>query len=167
MGILMVHIDAPQQPAPANVRDADWDLSNPSVVILGAGFSAACTDGHMPLMNTFFSGIDEHQYGLLCDFVREAEGTLVSANVENVLLLLEQIRKSPNKALAGWTQNWTSEYRNIELQLTHYILSRLKGPLEIAPNNWAAGILSTCGPATTVISMNYDNIAERILSNRE
>ena len=162
-----MNTEVPERPVLLSTPDTDWDLSNVSVVILGAGFSAACTDGRTPLMNSFFSGIDEHQYELLSSFVRDAEGTLASANVENVLLLLEQMRKSPDKALAGWGQNWASQYREIKLQLTRYTCARLRISLEVAPNNWAAGVLSTCGPATTVISLNYDNIAERILSNRK
>jgi len=129
--------DAPQRPVLVTVDETDWDLSTVDVVILGAGFSAACTDGRMPLMGNFFSGIEERQYPLLCGFIREAEGVLATANVENVLLLLEQMRKSPDKLLHGWGENWGSECRNIERQLTKYILCRLKSSLHVAPKNCA------------------------------
>ena len=145
----------------------DWDLSNSSVVIVGAGFSAAATNGQVPLMRTFFDQLDRASYEKLYDFTAEFAGDPPTANVEKVLLTLDQIRTSPVAALNGWAEHWKPEYQTIKRQLSEYTLKRLGDCHILRNDNWAGQVLSRCGFETTVISMNYDNIAERILSNRE
>ena len=49
----------------------DWDMDNTSVVIVGAGFSAAATNGKMPLMTGFFDQLNKADYPELFDFVTE------------------------------------------------------------------------------------------------
>ena len=144
-----------------------WDMSEVSVVILGAGFSNAATDGQMPLMSNYFADIDVSQFSLLSEFINTVAGDSRTANVETVLLALDQIRTSPKSVLSGWAEEWHSRQAELNLQLTQYTLARLSVSLTYEADNWAANVLAQCGPNTTVISMNYDNLAERILSNRK
>lgn len=145
----------------------DWQFEETSVVILGAGFSVAATEGKLPLMRTFFDHLQAEKFPLLHDFVTWKAGDPKKANVESVLLALDQIRTSPKGVLAGWADHWKDNAPEVNRQLALYTLGRLKPCLEIPDDNWAAGLLADSGPETTVISMNYDNIGERILSNRE
>jgi hypothetical protein len=71
---------------------ANWILADTSAVILGAGFSAAATDGQMPLMGNFFDRLDKAQSPLLYDFVCSVDCDVKKANVESVLLNIDQIR---------------------------------------------------------------------------
>jgi hypothetical protein len=144
----------------------DWPIESTSVLILGAGFSVAATDGKLPLMRTFFDHLKAEDYPLLNDFVRWKAVDPKQANVESVLLALDQIRTSPKAVLAAWADRWSESVPEIHSQLAMYTLGRLKSGLEIADDNWAAKVLHNVSSATTVISMNYDNLAERILSNR-
>jgi hypothetical protein len=144
----------------------DWQIQTTSVVILGAGFSVAATDGRLPLMRTFFDQLDAGEFSLLHDFVAAVVGNPKEANVESVLLTLDQIRTSPRGVLEGWADHWKDNSAGINRQLAAYTLSRLKPCLDIEEDNWAANLLADCGTDTTVISMNYDNIAERIASCR-
>jgi hypothetical protein len=144
-----------------------WDMSNVSVVILGAGFSFAATDGRMPLMSNYFADIEQTAFPLLCGFITAVSGDIKTANVETVLLALDQIRTSPKSVLAGWAEEWHDRHSELNEQLTQYTLQRLKVGLQFDTENWAANVLAQCGPETSVISMNYDNLAERILSNRK
>lgn len=148
-------------------RITEWQLHTTSVVILGAGFSVAATDGKLPSMSSFFDTLEQARYPKLHDFVVGVASSPDMANVESVLVTLDQIRTSPDAVLDGWASKWKQDYDAIQRELVSYTLARLKGSLDIPQENWAANLLATCGPATTVISMNYDNIAERILSNRD
>jgi hypothetical protein len=145
----------------------DWQFEETSVVILGAGFSVAATDGKLPLMRTFFDQLQAEEFPLLHDFVSWKAGDPKRANVESVLLALDQIRTSPPGVLAGWADRWKDRASEVNRQLAYYTLGRLKPCLEIPDDNWAADLLAESGPETTVISMNYDNIGEQILSNRD
>lgn len=149
------------------VPNKPWNMGTTSVVILGAGFSAAATKGRAPLMNNFFETIDISRYKLLASFIEDVDGDIPTANIESVLVAIEQIRCSPEKALEGWGNTWKTAYAAIRNQLTSYILERLKTGMNLDLSNWAVKILAASGPSTTVISMNYDNIAECILSNRK
>ncbi len=142
------------------------ELSDVSVVILGAGFSCAVTDGKMPLMRNYFLGIETSTYPLLSRFIEAVDDEPESANVETVLLALDQMRTSPPSVLDGWADEWREKYLDVRDELTLYSLERLKACQDIPEDNWAANILASCGRNTTVISMNYDNLAERILSNQ-
>jgi NAD-dependent SIR2 family protein deacetylase len=142
------------------------NLSDVSVVILGAGFSFAVTDGKMPLMCNFFHGIDKTSYPLLSRFVEAVDGNIETANIEQILLVLDQINSSPKSVLEGWAEEWSDNQCELRKQMTEYCCMRFKAGFDIPIYNWAASILASCGPNTTVITMNYDNLAERILSNR-
>lgn len=145
---------------------ADWDLPNTSAVILGAGFSAAATDGRMPLMGNFFDRLDQTQSPLLYEYVCSVDCDVKKANVESVLLNLDQIRTSPDSVLKGWGDKWKANLPQLQRELEKYVLDRIKAGLAIAPDNWATGLLAECGPNAAVVSMNYDNIAERVLSHK-
>ena len=142
-------------------------LRESSVVILGAGFSVAATDGKLPLMRTFFDQLQSQDFPLLHEFVSEVIGDPADANVESVLLTLDQIRTSPMEVLEGWADRWKTNATEINYQLATYTLNRLKPCLSIAEDNWAANLLYDYNPNSVVVSMNYDNIAEKILSCRE
>jgi len=116
-------------------------------------------------MSNFFSGIAPNHYELLTAFIDDVEGDVETANVESILTALDQLRTTPQRALVGLGQDWGSQAMAIQEQLTLYILERFKAGATIQ-DNWASRILATCGLKTTVISMNYDNVAERILSGR-
>lgn len=142
-------------------------VTAPSVLILGAGFSLAATGGKLPLMRTFFDQLDADAFPLLDSYVRAVAGSPEEANVESVLLALDQMRTSPRSALFGWADGWKDQADAIRQDLANYTLNRLKTCQEIPDDMWAAELLYRCSPDTTVISMNYDNIAESILSQRE
>lgn len=150
----------------------DWSMKTTSVVILGAGFSAAATDGRMPLMTGFFDQLTQTEFPELFEFVTEVGcnhrcKTIQQANVESVLLTLDQIRNAPRGVVEGWLEKFRDDQQKIQQQLSLYTLGRLKKGADINDDNWAAQLLADCGSGTTVISMNYDNLAESILSNRE
>ena len=68
------------------------------------------------------------------------------------------------RSLDGWADKWKANSDLLRRELMRYILQRLKHSADISEGNWAANVLAGCGRTTTVISLNYDNIAERILS---
>ncbi|MGA2797027.1 MAG: hypothetical protein ABSE63_05590 [Thermoguttaceae bacterium] len=141
-----------------------WDHNSISVILLGAGFSAAATDGKLPLMCSFFDFLDQKYEPALFEFISCVAKDFRKANVEKVLILLEQINTSPDALLEGWGEKWKKDAPLLRRELLFYILRRLKQAVGIHRDNWAAKFLAGTGPATTIISMNYDNIAERILS---
>jgi hypothetical protein len=148
----------------------DWQIESTSVIILGAGFSAAATDGKLPLMTGYFDRLQQVDFPELYDFVLKVGCHKVcerieSANVERVLVALDQIRSSPDGVLADW-MDCRAQMPAIQSQMSYYTLARLRDGLAIPPDNWAAALLAHSGPNTTVVSMNYDNVAERVLSNR-
>ena len=150
----------------------DWDMQTTSVVIVGAGFSAAASDGKMPLMTGFFDQLSKEHFSELFDFVTEVGcscrcPTIAQANVESVLTSLDQMRTAPARALRGTLAKFRGAFAAIQAQLTSYTLNRLKLGSCVEADNWAAQLLASCGFATTVVSMNYDNLAETILSNRD
>src|SRR6185437_6872720 len=78
----------------------DWKIESTSVAILGAGFSAAATDGNLPLMTGYFDRLHRSEFPDLFEFVTEVGCNktcerIELANVERVLLALDQIRTSP------------------------------------------------------------------------
>jgi hypothetical protein len=150
----------------------DWNIGTTSVVILGAGFSAAATDGKLPLMTGYFDRLRKDTFPVLFEFVNEVGCNRVcqrieEANVERVLIALDQIRTSPPTLLEGWLDRWKDKLQRIREELSYYTLFRLRDSLEVQHDNWAVELLAGCGLRTTVVSMNYDNIAERVLSNRK
>ncbi len=138
----------------------DWRMDKTSVVILGAGFSVAATNGKLPLMRNYFDNLSQSRHAMLYDFVASVASNVAMANVERVLLSLDQIRNSPNAVVHGWADQWKVRIPELQQQLAEYTLERLRDSLEIAYDSWAGQLMADCGPHTTVISMNYDNIAE-------
>ena len=150
----------------------DWDMQKTSVVIVGDGFSAAASNGKMPLMTGFFDQLSKEHFPELLEFVTEVGcscrcPTIAQANVESVLTSLDQMRTAPARALCGTLARFRGAFPAIQAQLTAYTLQRLKLGSCVQTDNWAAQLLASCGFATTVVSMNYDNLAETILSNRD
>lgn len=150
---------------------ANWDFETTSLVILGAGFSYAATDGGTPLMKGYFDRLDESKYPDLYQFVIEVGcnrtcPTISDANVERVLLTLEQARTANSLVLDGWFEEWIPKLQAIKDQLGRYTLFRLSDQISMDDENWAVNILASTGFGTTYISLNYDNIAESILSAR-
>jgi hypothetical protein len=148
----------------------DWDIESTSIIILGAGFSAAVTDGKLPLMTGYFDKLQRSDFPDLYDFVLEVGCNrkcerVEFANVERVLLAVDQIRTSPDGVLKDFL-DWKPRLAVVQSQMSYYTLSRLRDGLTISPSNWAARLLAGSGFGTTIISMNYDNIAEQILSRR-
>ena len=84
----------------------DWQLEQTSVVILGDGFSVAATNGKLPLMRSFFDQLEPEQLPVQHDFVVSKAGDPKKANVESVLLTLDQIRSSPKGVVAGRADRW-------------------------------------------------------------
>ena len=121
-------------------------------------------------MTGFFDRLHETTFPELFGFVKGVGCNNVckcveEANVERVLIALDQIRSSPESLLPGWFDSWKTNVAAIDDQFCRYTLSRLRES-GISQGNWAADLLARCGPETTIISMNYDNIAERVLSGR-
>lgn len=144
-----------------------WKLEDTCVAIIGAGFSAACTNGEMPLMRSYFDQLDVATFPVLYDFVSSVAGSTATANVESVLLALDQIRSSPDRLLMGWADRWKVRVGEIHRELASYTLFRLSECREVDDDNWAATAMQSFTERTTVLSMNYDNIAESLLSNRD
>lgn len=148
-----------------------WDFQNTSLMILGAGFSRAATDQGTPLMKGYFDRLDIEKYPELFEFVLEngcdqSCRTIVEANIEEVLLTLEQIRTSDRRVLDGWLDEWIDKVPALRRQISDYTIFRLVDSIEYPPENWAVNLLGSTGFQTTYISFNYDNIAESILSAR-
>lgn len=148
-----------------------WDFHNTSLVILGAGFSYAATDGGTPLMQGYFDRLKQAEYPDLYKFVTQigCDRTCPSvsdANVERVLLALEQARTANSLVLDGWFEEWIPKLLAIKNQLGRYTLHRLSDQISMSDDNWAVNVLASTSFNTTYISLNYDNIAESILSSR-
>lgn len=149
----------------------NWDFSSSSVVLLGAGFSYAATDGAMPLMKGFFSELTQEAYPELFNFVRTVGcnrrcPSMADANVEQVLLAFDQMRTAPQRALSGELATFRGMCEQLRRDFATYTLNRLNSCPGWDSENWAVQLLACIGSKTTVVSMNYDNIAESILANR-
>ena len=84
----------------------DWRIETTDVVILGAGFSLAATNGKAPLMRGYFDQLERAAFPLLYEFVEWHEGSPAEANVETILVALDQIRTAPPGALVQWAGRW-------------------------------------------------------------
>ena len=148
-----------------------WDFRNTSLVILGAGFSFAATKGRTPLMSGFFDQLVIEKYPELFDFVLQVGcnrtcPAIRDANVERVLLTLEQARTANELVLDGWFDRWRDKLDILRAQVGAYTLERLSVDLEMEMEEWVANTLKTNGFETSFISMNYDCVAESILVER-
>ncbi|TWU40000.1 hypothetical protein Q31b_33160 [Novipirellula aureliae] len=149
----------------------DWDFHGTSLVVLGAGFSYAATDGGTPLMQGYFDRLNQREYPDLHKFVVQVGcdrscPTVSDANVERVLLTLEQARTANALMLDGWFEDWIPKLQVLRDQLGRYTLFRLSDQISMDDENWAVNLLARTGFNTSYISLNYDNIAESILSAR-
>ncbi len=137
---------------------------NTAVYLLGAGFSACITGGQLPLMAGFFDNLSPEEFPTLYDFVHAYGGDVAMANVEKVIGWLDQLSEAPLTD-AGDADKWRRDEPEIRLQLGHYTLKRLY-PANFQPDHWGVCVLASADEQTTVITTNYDNLAERILSNK-
>lgn len=152
---------------PTNLESPPGDfpqrLSEFTVVFLGAGFSRCATVGRAPLMSDFFRGLDNEKYWMLDAFLRKTFSSLEAANIEEALAHLDQMQDSPIHD--EFHDAVRSHDPAIRKELGRYCIDRL-GDFSWKPDNWILSNLASVGPTTTVITTNYDNIAERILSGR-
>ncbi len=122
-------------------------------------------------MKGYFDRLDIEKYRELSEFVLEngcdqSCRAIAEANIEEVLLTLEQIRTSDRRVLAGWLDGWIDKVPMLRRQIGDYTIFRLVDSIEFSSDNWAVNLLGSTGFGTTYISLNYDNIAESILSHR-
>jgi hypothetical protein len=148
-----------------------WDIENTSLAILGAGFSRAATNHGTPLMKGYFDRLDKAKYPDLYEFVLETGcdqscRIIGEANVEEVLLTLDQIRSSEPRVCKGWLGDWSEKVPLLRRHIGEYTLFRLMDSLCIDSQNWAVNLLASTGFKTTFISMNYDIVADFILAHR-
>jgi hypothetical protein len=148
-----------------------WDFKNTSLVLLGAGFSYAATKGNTPLMRGFFDQLSPSEHRELCDFIMEVGcgqrcPTIRDANIERVLLSLEQARSADDYVLEGWFDRWRDKLDLLRRQVGEYTLERLAVDLEAEKESWVENTLGSTGFSTTFVSMNYDCVAESILVDR-
>ncbi|HBE68772.1 MAG TPA: hypothetical protein DDW52_11555 [Planctomycetaceae bacterium] len=83
-----------------------------------------------------------------------------------MLLALEQARTANASVLSGWFEQWEGKLDKLREQLGSYTLFRLSDGIQMDEANWAVNVLGATGFDTTYISLNYDNIAESLLSSR-
>lgn len=135
-----------------------------TVMWLGAGFSRAATDGAAPLMSDFFSTLDPECSPCLTKYLTSRFGSPQSANVESALQAVEQLetaalpQRLKNSILSG------QDPKKIKRELEAFCLKRLN--YELNPQNWAIRLLAHANERTTVVTTNYDLIADQVLSRR-
>lgn len=137
--------------------------SEPSVFLLGAGFSACVTNGALPVMQGFFDRLHAERQRSLLDFVVDVAGDPQKANAEEVIGLLDQLEDSPLSDLDGKIAKWQPQVLPLRRQLGDYCLQRLCG-VGWSAEHWATCVLASADSNTTIITTNYDNLAESILS---
>lgn len=142
------------------------DIAKTDVVFLGAGFSKAATDGSAPIMADFFAELDRRKYWELWSFLDQLTGNPRLANVEHTLLTLDQLAISPLEGVEPFFDEVRARHQRVRKELDSYILERL-GTIKFPPDNWAAQVLHGASSTTTVVTTNYDNLAERILSQQK
>jgi hypothetical protein len=150
--------DCSHQP---RVSSADAD----SVIWLGAGFSRCATEGKAPLMRDFFADIDESRFSHLYRYLSARCNPVHAANVEEVLLAVEQMEDCPLPPRLRHSILSAQNPKTVRHELERYSIERLSFG-EIDSEHWAAEFLAEADHRTTVITTNYDTVAELILSNR-
>ncbi len=147
------------------INSSEWP-KDIDVLILGAGFSHALTQGATPLMKGFFREFDPTKYPALQKALK-CFGGGSDTNVEELLQILETLESSPNTIREDCGLELTLEcIKKAKCELERYCIDLL-GNQKGYYQNWAYALLVSLDESTTVITMNYDNFAERILSNRE
>ncbi|HMN39706.1 MAG TPA: hypothetical protein PKE29_02605 [Phycisphaerales bacterium] len=119
----------------------------------------------MPLMGNFFDRLEEVACPNLHCFMREWFGNPRTANVEEVLLSIEQLQDAPVAAERCRETFGPSFAANARAELSQYILRRLSHE-SFDPRHWAVQFLQLADANTTTVTTNYDRIAELLLSNR-
>lgn len=147
-------------------QESSNDVAKIDVLFLGAGFSRAATNNGSPLMADFFDRLDRRKHWQLWRFLEELFGNPHDANVEKALLYLDQLSASPLEGVDPFFDQCRARYRELRRELDEYIIERL-AHLKPRKPNWAAAVLARASETTTVITTNYDTIADRILSNRQ
>lgn len=132
------------------------------VLWLGAGFSHCVTNGQLPLMSGFFDCLAAKKHPALCSFIGSL--TWQNPSIEVVMAELEAAEDIPVSGDAGKDLGCELDFTTIRAELNHYCISRLCAD-EVEVNDWAWDFLVRVGRGATVITTNYDNVAERILSN--
>jgi NAD-dependent SIR2 family protein deacetylase len=144
---------------------ADGVQSEPTVYLLGAGFSACATNGELPVMAGFFDWLTPQKYPLLREFVEDVTADVDRANIEEVIEILDQLQDAPLSDLGGKIKKWQPQVHELRRHLARYCLDRL-GHGKWSADHWSSCVLATADSATTVITTNYDNVAESILSHK-
>jgi NAD-dependent SIR2 family protein deacetylase len=142
------------------------DVATTDVVFLGAGFSRGATGGASPVMSDFFTRLDRRKYWELWSFLEQLIGNPKQANVEQTLLTLDQLAISPLDGVEPFFDEVRKRHQRVRSELDSYMLEIL-GKMEIPDDNWPADLLFRAASTTTVITTNYDNLAERILSHQK
>ena len=135
------------------------------LVFLGAGFSRCVTNGGAPLMQGFFDRLDSGRMPELSEYLDECFSGIASTNVEKALTLLDQIVYSAKASSNPRCRHWEQQAPAIRTQLRRYCIDRFCG-LNVQNDHWAVQLLASAADHATVLTTNYDNIAERILSSR-
>jgi hypothetical protein len=148
-----------------SLDDAPIDVASTDVVFLGAGFSRAATNNKSPLMSDFFGRLDRRKHWQLWRFLEETAGNPLTANVETALLCLDQLSASPLEDVDPFFDQCRARHEDVRRELDIYIIERL-GSLKLSAGGWAPQVLARASERTTVITTNYDTVADRILSNR-
>ena len=131
------------------------------VVLLGAGFSHCVTKGDSPLTCRLLDKLPASPFSSLRRCV-ERLGT--GANIEHFLSRFDAICETPLPALRHRVFDSDDQPRVITSELLSYCVSRLSR-VNVHFDHWSAQLLANNSKHATVITTNYDNIAERVLSN--
>jgi hypothetical protein len=149
----------------ANKILESWCPATTDVVFLGAGFSRSVSGGTSPLMFDFFDELDDRKYWLLSKFLTECFDDPRAANVEEALLKLDQLCIGPLQGKDAFIDQCRARQTELKRELDSYILERL-GKVTFSEAPWAAELLLRVSDTSTVITTNYDNLAESTLSSR-
>jgi NAD-dependent SIR2 family protein deacetylase len=139
--------------------------TTPTVFLLGSGFSICVTKGAMPGLGNFFDRLVPERYQSLQELVADVAGDVGTANVEEVIEVLDQFEDAPLSDLGGKIEKWKPQRGNLRSELAQYCLERLC-PATWSDDHWAPCVLAAADTNTTVITTNYDNLAESILSHK-
>jgi NAD-dependent SIR2 family protein deacetylase len=145
--------------------DGAFCTTEPTVFFLGAGFSRCVSEGKAPLMYDFFDQLKLDTYPQLHKFLVTEYGSPENANVEQALLLLEQLNELPLSGRALDLITNRDDPRILKRSLYRYSQQRLCN-LGWSADHWAANLLACADNSTTVITTNYDTLAESILSHK-
>lgn len=132
---------------------------------LGAGFSHAATANELPLMKGFFDQLNAARFAELHSFI-SARGAIDEANVESIIAELDELEEYPLGKGSPPTLRSDIDYRTVRSQLDEYTIHRLCKS-NFSPRHWAIEVLLYGGHCATVVTTNYDNLAERVLSSIE